>query len=257
MARILALMGSGENSPAMVTPHQNILKKSEGAKRINLDTPYGFQENANELSEKIEKYFAVNVGKEIHTVQLRDRHIRESALREIQEADWIFSGPGSPTYALRTWTETGADQVLLEHIDRGTIVMASAAAMTLGAKVMPVYEMYKVGEDPFWLDGINLLERATGIRATVIAHYNNAQGGTHDTRYCFAGARRMAILEEQLDKDISILGIDEHTGIAFDLDANTAETFGKGLITFKNGDLIKTFSPKETINISDLIPGKK
>ena len=27
MAKIFALMGSGENSPAMVTPHQNILKK--------------------------------------------------------------------------------------------------------------------------------------------------------------------------------------------------------------------------------------
>ena len=58
MAKIFALMGSGENSPAMVTPHQNILKKlGKESKRINLDTPYGFQENVNELTEKIQKYF--------------------------------------------------------------------------------------------------------------------------------------------------------------------------------------------------------
>mgnify|MGYP003337634251 CR=1 FL=1 len=60
MSRILALMGSGENSPAMVTPHQKIIGKVDSNhKRINLNTPYGFQENIDELSEKIEKYFEV------------------------------------------------------------------------------------------------------------------------------------------------------------------------------------------------------
>jgi hypothetical protein len=84
--------------------------------------------------------------------------------------------------------------------------MASAAAMSLGAIVMPVYEMYKVGEDPHWLDGLNILDAATGIRAVVVAHYNNNQGGTHDTRFCFVGGKRMAILEEILEPDISIRG---------------------------------------------------
>ena len=61
MARALVLMGSGETSPTMVTPHQQILKSVSGKKLI-LDTPYGFQENANELTEKIRSYFEVNVG---------------------------------------------------------------------------------------------------------------------------------------------------------------------------------------------------
>ena len=56
MARALVLMGSGETSPTMVTPHQQILKDISGTKLI-LDTPYGFQENVNELTEKIQKYF--------------------------------------------------------------------------------------------------------------------------------------------------------------------------------------------------------
>ena len=98
---------------------------------------------------------------------------------------------------------------------------------------MPVYEMYKVGDDPYWLDGINLLESATGIRAAVIAHYNNAQGGTHDTRFCFAGERRMKILETLLPGDTAIFGIDEHTGIAFDLEAKSAEIPKNSQVTLR------------------------
>ena len=251
MARIFALMGSGENSPAMVTPHQNIIKKFEkNSQKINLDTPYGFQENANELTERIRKYFSVNVGSEISDTKLRNRNVEESVISEIDKADWVFAGPGSPTYALKVWQDTGADKALHRVLNRGAIVMASAAAMSLGAKVMPVYEMYKVGDDPYWLDGLNLLEAATGIKAAVVAHYNNTQGGTHDTRFCFIGEKRMQILEEQLDSDTGILGIDEHTGISFDLDAGTAEIFGKGVVTYKMGSNVKTFSPKEVINTS-------
>ena len=239
-------MGSGENSPAMVTPHQNILKKiGKNSKRINLDTPYGFQENADELTEKIRKYFEVNVGFPIEDVRLRNP--QDKGVAEISNSDWVFSGPGSPTYALRVWKTTGADQSLRDLLNRGSIVMASAAAMTTGAKVMPVYEMYKVGLDPHWLDGINLLEEATGIKAAVIAHYNNTQGGTHDTRFCFIGENRMRLLEEQLDADIGILGIDEHTGIAFDLDAGSAEIFGKGQVTFKNSKGTQIFPAKEVV----------
>jgi cyanophycinase-like exopeptidase len=111
--------------------------------------------------------------------------------------------------------------------------------------------MYKVGEDPYWVDGLNILEAATGIRAAVIAHYNNAQGGTHDTRFCFAGENRMNILESQLDSDVAILGIDEHTGIAFDLDAKTVEVFGKGVITFKKNGITKTFENKSVLDFKE------
>lgn len=243
-------MGSGENSPAMVTPHQKIIGKvGADHKRINLDTPYGFQENADELSAKIEKYFEVNVGKPISTLRHRDRRVTNA--NEIESADWIFAGPGSPTYSLNTWRETGADEALLKVLEKGTVVMASAAAMSLGAKVMPVYEMYKVGMDPHWLDGLNILEAATGIRAVVVAHYNNNQGGTHDTRFCFVGGKRMAILEEMLDSDVSVLGIDEHTGVAFDLDAKSAEVFGKGVVTIKKGSTEKIFEPKALVDISE------
>ena len=237
MPRLLVLMGSGENSPAMVTPHQKILKAfGKDSVRLNLDTPYGFQENADELTERIRGYFNTNVGFEIKDVKARTKDAN-SVADEIRSADWVFSGPGSPTYALNVWRATGADKALADLLDRGALVLASAAAMSIGSKVMPVYEMYKVGEDPFWLEGLNLLEKAIGKKAAIIAHYNNTQGGNHDTRYCFAGERRFKVLESQLDSDTGILGIDEHTGIAIDLDSQTAEVFGKGNVTYRlNGD---------------------
>ena len=240
MGRYLALMGSGENSPIMVTPHQKIIKATgKDLNPINLNTPYAFQENKDELSAKIEKYFEVNVGTKITTAE------------EISNSQWVFAGPGSPTYNLKQWRTSGIDLELDKLLERGSLVLASAAAMSIGSKVMPVYEMYKVGEDPYWVDGLDILGKATGINAAVIAHYNNAQGGTHDTRYCFAGERRMLELERQLPAETAILGIDEHTGISFDLDAGNAEVFGKGVVTFKKNGNIKTFENKSIISINE------
>ena len=111
MPRLLVLMGSGENSPAMVTPHQKVLKGyGKNSIRLNLDTPYGFQENADELTTRIRGYFQTNVGYEIEDVRFRDLESdKETVVSKIDQADWVFSGPGSPTYALRVWRETGVD----------------------------------------------------------------------------------------------------------------------------------------------------
>ena len=254
MARKLVLMGSGENSPAMVTPHQNILRGfNKDAKRINLDTPYGFQENADELTARILGYFEKNVGSPIEDIKLRNlKDDYKEALNQIDKADWIFSGPGSPTYALRVWSESGVGEKLKSLLNRGSVVMASAAAMTLGSEVVPVYEMYKVGADPHWLKGLNLLEYATGINATVIAHYNNNQGGTHDTRFCFVGGKRMAILEDLLPAETGILGIDEHTGISFDLESGNFEVFGKGSVTARRKGVDRGYPSKSTGRTSEL-----
>ena len=237
MGRYLVLMGSGENSSTMVTPHQKIIKGTgSNLNPINLNTPYAFQENKDELSAKIEKYFEVNVGTKITTSD------------DIDKANWVFAGPGSPTYNLKQWKKLGIDSKLNNLLSRGSLVLASAAAMSIGNKVMPVYEMYRVGEDPYWVEGLNILENALGFKGVVIAHYNNTQGGTHDTRFCFIGERRMKNLETQLDSEIGILGIDEHTGISFNLDTNTAEVFGKGVVTYRKSGVEKIFTPKETIN---------
>ena len=42
-----------------------------------------------------------------------------------------------------------------------------------------------------WLEGMNLMADA-GLPAVVVPHFNNAEGGNHDTRYCYMGERRLS-----------------------------------------------------------------
>src|SRR5207302_7758910 len=97
---------------------------------------------------------------------------------------------------------------------------------------IPVYEIYKVGEAPHWLDGLDLIADAR-LRAAVIPHYDNAEGGTPDTRYSYLGERRLHQMEEQLPADVFILGVDEHTACILDLDADTATVTGLGAVTIR------------------------
>ena len=79
-----------------------------------------------------------------------------------------------------TVEDVSADVLRTKLSSAGAVTFASAAALTLGVTTLPVYEIYKAGHAPVWLEGLNLLEAATGLRAAVIPHYDNAEGGHHD-----------------------------------------------------------------------------
>ena len=84
------------------------------------------------------------------------------------EANYVFAGPGSPTYALRHWRGNGVRERLAEKLMRGgCVAFASAAAIGLGAYALPVYEIYKVGDDPSWTAGLVLLSEV-GVRCAVV-----------------------------------------------------------------------------------------
>ena len=97
---------------------------------------------------------------------------------------------------------------------------------------MPVYEIYKVGEDPRWLPGLDVLG-ALGLPVAVIPHYDNAEGGTHDTRFCYLGERRLARLEPDLPDGTFVLGIDSHTALLLDLEQDIATVEGHGGVTVR------------------------
>ena len=114
----------------------------------------------------------------------------------------------------------------------GAVTFASAAAIALGVAAVPVYEVYKVGDDPHWLEGLDLLG-PLGLDVALIPHYDNAEGGTHDTRFAYLGEERLARLEADLPAGTFVLGVDEHTGVVLDLDAQTAEVLGRGGVTVR------------------------
>jgi hypothetical protein len=251
-ARLLVVMGSGETAPTMVTLHRELAAGlptgPDAGAAVLLETPYGFQENAEDISAKAVRYFATSVGLAV-TVPTGLRSPAEPdpgaagvaadrALAAVRSARWLFAGPGSPTYALRQWSGSALGDALRARVDpttapAGVTLFSSAAAATLGEVALPVYEVYKVGAPPVWLVGLDMLA-PLGLRAAVVPHYDNAEGGGHDTRFCYMGERRLAMLEEQLAPDAGVLGIDEHTAVIVDLDALTARVVGRGGLTVRH-----------------------
>ena len=258
LPRILTIMGSGETAPTMVTTHRMLAAKlPKPARATLLDTPYGFQENAPELATKAVEYFKTSSNITLDVAGLTqmigaDALAVERGLQLVADAQYVFAGPGSPTYALRQWAGTPLAGLLTKKLrDGGIVTFASAAALTLGRFTLPVYEIYKVGEEPRWLEGLNILGEV-GINAALIPHYNNAEGGHHDTRFCYMGERRLAMLERELPDDVYVLGVDEHTGVVIDIDAQTATVVGKGVLTIRVKGVSTEIASGEVMSIDRL-----
>lgn len=256
--RILAIMGSGETAPAMAKVHRALFDRFGGpVPAAILDTPYGFQENADELSARTVEFFATSVGRPVEVASFRSAEVdavtAATALARIREARYVMAGPGSPSYALRQWAGSPIPDALGNKLAAGGILtMASAAALTLGVVSIPVYEIYKVGEPPRWLDGLDLLGLATGLRAAVVPHYDNAEGGTHDTRFCYMGERRLQILESMLPDGAFVLGVDSHTALVLDLAAGTASVAGLGGVTVRVAGRSERFEAGASVPIQAL-----
>ena len=276
-------MGSGETAPTMVKVHRAVLERlgPPPVPAVLLDTPFGFQENAGELAARVVNYFRESLRAPIEVastgsgalagpgapgepgepgalggsgqVEGDDPFALERLVTTVRAARYVFAGPGSPSYALRKWRDTVVPSLLREKLQHGGgVTFSSAAALTLGVRTVPVYEVYKVGEDPRWLDGLDLLSEA-GLDAAVIPHYNNAEGGTHDTRFCYLGERRLAYLERDLPEGAFVLGVDEHTALLLDLDDGSASIVGLGVVTVRAQGRSHTFAAGESLRISDLV----
>jgi hypothetical protein len=149
---------------------------------------------------------------------------------------------------LRQWSGSPIARIINHKLATGGIVtFASAAALTLGKVTVPVYEVYKVGQDVQRLEGLDILG-SIGINAAVIPHYDNTEGGHHDTRFCYLGEARLHVFESLLDDETYVLGVDEHTGLVIDLDEGTATVVGNSTVT------IRLRSESFVYQVGDIIP---
>ena len=249
--RVLAIIGSGETSPTMVTAHRELISRLGLAspQAIVLATPYAFQENAADVSARTQRYFADSVGLQVRVAAGTSPNAdpamapplippdEEDEARQaagIRAADWVFAGPGSPSYALAHWQAGPVAAGLRDRVlaGDGLTVLASAAAATAGRFTLPVYEIYKAGGAPRWLDGLDLLG-PFGLTVALIPHYDNAEGGRYDTRHCYLGERRLAGMERSLPADAAVLGVDEHSAVLIDLRTGDVEIRGRGGMTVR------------------------
>src|SRR5512144_883376 len=117
LPRLLVIIGSGEMAAQMARVHRFVIGRLAAARERGtavraaiVDTPYGFQENADALSADALDFFGRRLGLDASLASLRradaDAVARETAYARVREADFVFSGPGSPSYALAQWSAT-------------------------------------------------------------------------------------------------------------------------------------------------------
>lgn len=242
----IALFGSGETSRRGRQVHSELLRRLPTPVRIAiLETPAGFQPNVSVVSGKLRAFFDQNLRNfqpSITTIPARLRGgvydpDSDVIAAPIAEADYIFAGPGSPTFAVRQLRETRTMELLCRRNAEGAILsFASAAAISMGRFALPVYEIYKVGDELHWQPGLDIFQ-SMGFDLTILPHWNNTEGGAElDTSHCFMGAERFRFLRRMLPDGNVILAIDEHTACILEPQEHTGLVMGAGGVRIIAGD---------------------
>jgi hypothetical protein len=240
MPGLLTLIGSGEVSAGMVKVHRELLGAlAEPARPTFLDTPAGFELGIGAISRRFEDYFLTSLELPLRVASYHGRddplELQAEAIAALAQSNYIVAGPGSPTYAIDHLRDTPILETILHRWQSGgQLVFASAATVSLSRHALPVYEIYKVGQPLHWRDGLDVLG-PHGCELAIVPHWDNAEGGSHDTRACFMGMVRFERLREMLPPTAVVLGIDEHTAVTFDPSANQARVRGKGGVTILRG----------------------
>lgn len=234
----LVLFGSGEIAPSSVSIYRELFL-SLGKRNIRIaliTTPAGFQPNASVVYQEIKDYLISSLPDFNLEVDLVYANTNEDANTEkivslLDSADVIFTGPGSPTYCVRTLRDSLLLDRLIQKLESGTtLILASAATIAFSKHALPVYEIYKVGEPLHWVDGLDLYTKIW-TSTSIIPHFNNKEGGKElDTSHCFIGKERFTRLRSLLSGSEKFIGIDEHTAHIIDLNKDVESTKGKGAV---------------------------
>ncbi len=237
----LVLFGSGETSPVGRKVFDSVMKElPQNPRLVLLETPAGFELNSAQVIGRVGQFFEhrlQNYQPRVSIIPARKRGTpfspdNQELVSPILESDLIFMGPGSPTYAIRQLRDSLAwNYMLARHGLGATLVLASSAVVAISAYALPVYEIYKVGEELHWIKGLDFFGRF-GLPLVFIPHWNNQDGGEElDTSRCFMGQSRFAELMQLLPPDVAVIGIDEKTALVLELQSGECHVQGAGGIT--------------------------
>ena len=232
----IAFLGSGETSLAGGRIFEALVRDIREPLRIALmETPAGFELNSAQVVGRVGEFMTARLQNYKPIVDIIPARKKGSAfspddpkvLKPLLYANLIFMGPGSPTYAIRQLKDTLAwDVIRARHRLGAALIFASAATISVGAHALPVYEVYKVGQDIHVVDGLNFFADF-GSQLSFIPHWNNADGGVDlDTSRCFVGMDRFSEWCGMVPVENTTVGLDEHTGIILDFEMGTCEVSG-------------------------------
>ena len=237
----IAFLGSGETSLAGGRIFETLARLIPDPVRVAiLETPAGFELNASLVAGRVKDFLATRLQNYKPTIDLipaRKKGTEFSPdnpdiLKPLLQANMIFMGPGSPSYVVRQLKDTLAwDIIRARHRQGATLIFSSAATISVGQWVLPVYEVYKVGEDVHVKDGLGIFSDF-GMHVSFVPHWNNAEGGVDlDTSRCFIGMERFDQWRALTPPENIIVGLDEHSGIILDFEKNMCDVHGVSSVT--------------------------
>ena len=260
----VVLFGSGEIAANAQPVYEAVLGSFEPPVRISvLETPAGFQLNSTDVAEAVADYLRVhlqNYRPDVSVIPARKRGTPYSpdnpdVLTPLLTGQATFLGPGSPTYAVRQLKDSLAWQILqARHRTGYPVIMASAATIAASAWALPVYEIYKVGEDVHWKPGLDFWG-PFGLSLVFVPHWNNNEGGEkHDTSRCYMGLPRFEELLRLLPDRPTVVGIEEHTALIVEPEKENCRVLGAGGVTILRENGERRYESGSTVECRDLGP---
>ncbi len=258
----IAFLGSGETSLAGGRIFESLVRDLNGPVRIALmETPAGFELNSAKVVGRVGEFMESRLQNYKPVLDIIAARKKESPfdpndpqiIKPLLSANMIFMGPGSPTYAIRQLKDTLAWHVIrARHRLGASLVFASAATISVGAHALPVYEIFKVGQDVHVVDGLNFFADF-GLHVSLVPHWNNAEGGEDlDTSRCFIGMDRFAEWCSLLPAENTTLGLDEHTGIILDFENGVCEVSGVSSISLVRECVAEMHPSGSTFGLKEL-----
>lgn len=243
----VTLIGSGETAATGGQVFEAIARQQNTPRPMQisvLETPAGFEVNAQRVAGRVADYIKMrlqNYHPQVELVHARKKGTAFSPdaagiVQPLYTSQVIFFGPGSPTYTVRQLENSLAWHVVQSRHRLGAaLVLASAATISIGTLALPVYEIYKAGEDLHWKPGLGFFT-PYGLDLVIIPHWNNREGGEDvDTSRCFMGQERFDALRAMIPAETTIVGIDEHTALTIDFAAQACHIRGVGQVHVLRG----------------------
>jgi hypothetical protein len=258
----IAFLGSGETSLAGGRIFESLARLISDPLRVAvMETTAGFELNSSQVAGRVADFLQTRLQNYKPTVDLipaRKKGTEFSPdnleiLKPLLSANVIFMGPGSPSYAVRQLKDTLAwDIIRARHRLGATLIFASAATISISAWALPVYEIYKVGEDVHVKEGLNLFS-VCGLDLSFIPHWNNAEGGIDlDTSRCFMGRERFDQWRSLIPSESVVVGLDEHTGLILDCESKTCEVSGVSSVTVMKRDGMEIYPAGANFSLDEL-----
>jgi hypothetical protein len=258
----IAFLGSGETSLAGGRIFETLARLIPSPLRIAiLETPAGFELNASLVAGRVGDFLKTrlqNYKPIIDLIPARKQGTEFSPdnpeiLKPLLQANLIFMGPGSPSYVARQLKGTLAwDIIRARHRQGATLVFASAATISVGQWVLPVYEVYKVGEDVHIKNGLGIFSDY-GMHVSFVPHWNNAEGGVDlDTSRCFVGMERFEQWRSLTPAENIIVGLDEHSGVIIDFEKEVCDVHGVSSVSVLKDSGTKIHASGVSFSLSEL-----